>query len=207
MTQLDFKRAHVPAWMNLYEVQIHLKTKRSNFHFKESLLSTSKSYSREEWMWGWQRSSICLKWRSKSWIWNSSSTDVSVTVKKDYLKVWLLLVGNIQHNESRAALLLSKLSFSWTKGPDTPIWQQRTDTDGPRLLRRLESLRLGHVSYWNTPQRLQPTAKKHVRTAHAWVAILSLPAGGGSVYSSFKRGNNRKTDCVITERRRTDCVI
>ena len=36
-----------------------------------------------------------------------------------------------------------------------------------RLLRRLASLRFGHVSHWNTPQRLQPTAKKHVQTAHA----------------------------------------
>ena len=56
---------------------------------------------------------------------------------------------------------LSSLTF---KGPDTPSWHQITDTDGPRLLRRLASLRFGHVSHWNTPQRLQPTAKKHVRT-------------------------------------------
>ena len=48
------------------------------------------------------------------------------------------------------------------KGCYTPNWHQRTPKNVDSRL-----LRLGHVSHWNTPQRLQPTAKLHVRTAHA----------------------------------------
>ncbi|KAL3047027.1 hypothetical protein OYC64_021284 [Pagothenia borchgrevinki] len=62
--------------------------------------------------------------------------------------------------------LLSERGFSRTfqqcreklkklKGPDTPSSHQRTRRR--RLLRRRVLLRLGHVSHWNTPQRLQPS--------------------------------------------------